>query len=368
MSRLRFPRAPFTLMYTFALTLLFVFAATFASAQDESPNLIVGVHDSPPFVMSEDGQYSGFAIDLWDRMAGDLGYQFEYQEYDTVRELIDATAEGEIDVAVSNLTITEDRASRIDFTQPWYDSGLRIMIDDRAGSNFWSLLAGLKDSGFLRAYAWLAFAIVFASVAFTFFDRKFDKDFPAAFRDGFAESFYTVMTVATSGKPPKRKNLFGWLGRMWQGFWLVFGVVVVAFVTSSITSVMTTLSIKNNIRSVADLPGLNVAVVDGSTAESFAVNNGLATTSYPRVSAAANALLSEHVQAVIGDKPVLEYYAQQHSGEPLTVVGAVFSPEKYGFGLTRNSPLRKAITVEVVGAREDGTLRELSTKYFGLNP
>lgn len=338
------------------------------SAETQQEPLRVGVHESPPFVMIEDGAYSGLAIDLWELAAEELAVEFVYEEFDTVRSMIDATTQSDIDVAVTNLTVTEARAESIDFTQPWYDSGLRIMVNDDNGSSFWSLLMGLKDSGFLRAYAWLAFAIIAASVGFTLFDRKFDKDFPDKFQDGFAESFYTVMTVATSGKPPKRKNLFGWWGRMWQGLWLVCGVVVVAFVTSSVTSVMTTLSIKNDIRSVLDLPGLNVGVAEGSSAEAFAEANGLTTIPYSGIRASSTALLNGEIDAIIGDKPVLEYYAQQNAHEPLTVVGGVFNPEKYSFGLPPDSPLRQEITVEVIGAREDGTLQEMAKAYFGLNP
>lgn len=75
-----------------------------------------------------------------------------------------------------------------------------------------NLISGLSDAGFLKAYAWIASIIVAATVFLTFFDRRFDTSF---------ESFYTVMSVATSGKPPSRKNLFGWVGRIWQGLWLV---------------------------------------------------------------------------------------------------------------------------------------------------
>lgn len=336
--------------------------------QDEAVPLRVGVHDSPPFVMKKDDGYVGMAIDLWDLVASELGYTYEYEEYETVREMIDATAAGEIDVAVSNLTITEARAARIEFTQPWYDSGLRIMVSNEPGTTLSKLLRGLRDSGFLRAYAWLAFAILFASLCFTLFDRRFDSSFPKKFTDGFAESFYTVMTVATSGKPPKRKNLFGWLGRMWQGLWLICGVMVVAFITSSVTSVMTTQSIRSGVRSVQDLPGLNVGVVSGSTAETFAANSGLTTIPFASISRSAQALLDGDIDAIIGDKPVLEYYARTHASEPLTVVGAVFNPEKYGFGLPPDSPMRQAITVEVVGAQEDGALQNMITKYFGRNP
>ncbi|WP_121067481.1 transporter substrate-binding domain-containing protein [Chachezhania antarctica] len=339
-----------------------------AQEAEQTEPLRIAVHDSPPFVMIENGQNSGLAIDLWEKVARELGYQFEYQEFETIRSMIDATAAAEVDVAVTNLTVTEARAERIDFSQPWYDSGLRIMVSDDRGSTLQKLFVGLRDSGFLRAYAWLAFALLVASLAFTFFDRKYDKDFPEKFQDGFAESFYTVMTVATSGKPPKRKNLFGWLGRMWQGLWLVCGVMVVAFVTSTVTSVMTTLSIKNDIRSVMDLPGLYVGVSEGSSAEEFAEANGITTISFSGIRASTQALLNGEIQAIIGDKPVLEYYTKRNSDQPLTVVGAVFNPEKYAFALPQGSDLRKPITVEIVGARQDGEVQDMATRYFGLNP
>src|SRR5699024_11761295 len=100
-----------------------------------------------------------------------------------------------------------------------------------------SLFKGLSESGHLKAYAWLFFIIIVATVLMTLFDRRFDKDFPTRWREGIAESFYSVMSVATSGRPPSRKNLFGWVGRIWQALWLVCGVAVLAYVTSSVTSV-----------------------------------------------------------------------------------------------------------------------------------
>src|SRR5690606_14028959 len=144
------------------------------------------------------------------------------------------------------------RAQRVDFTQPWYDGGDRIMIRTEQGQGFANLIAGLSDAGFLKAYVWIAAVIVAATILLTLFDRRFDKSFPTRWRDGIAESFYAVMSVATSGKPPARKNLFGWVGRIWQGLWLVCGIAVLAYVTSTVTSVMTSLSLTNQINSVAD--------------------------------------------------------------------------------------------------------------------
>ena len=187
-----------------------------SGAAPDSPDQIkVGLYLNPPFVMKDGDGYTGMAVDLWEASAGDIGLESEYVVFPAVRELVDATAKGDVDAAVTNLTITKKRAERIDFTYPWFDAGLRIMINEDAGAGFWATVKGLNDAGFLRSYAWIALVIVVATLLLTLFDRRFDKDFPSRWREGIAESFYTVMSVATTGRM-SRKNLFGWIGRIWS--------------------------------------------------------------------------------------------------------------------------------------------------------
>lgn len=359
------------------LAALFVAAGTLpANAQDDealaSPRppapLIVGVYVHPPFVMETDGSFHGMAIDLWEWLAAQLDLESEYVELSNIGELVDATAAGDVDVAVTNVTVTKDRAERIDFTHPWFDAGQRIMVNEERGAGFSDVVAGLGESGHLRAYAWIAFVILVATILVTLFDRQFDKDFPRRWRDGIAESFYTVMSVATSGKPPSRKNLFGWAGRIWQALWLVCGIAVLAYVTSSVTSVMTTLSLTNQINSVADLPGRLVGVQPGSVSEDHAQQLGLNTRPFEHVDEAVEALLDGRIDAIIGDAPVLEYYAHTNADQPVTVVGPIFAPDKYAFGLGHQSEMTRPLTVELIGAHENGPIEEMRRRYFGDDP
>lgn len=138
-------------------TLLAVGGAFAQDAPQPGQPVRVGLYLSPPFVAQEQGHFTGMAVELWESLAETQGLQTEYRTLPTVRALIDAAANGEIDVAVTNLTITQGRAQRIDFTYPWFDAGLRIMVSERQGTGFLEIVAGLRDSGFLRAYAWLAF-------------------------------------------------------------------------------------------------------------------------------------------------------------------------------------------------------------------
>jgi polar amino acid transport system substrate-binding protein len=172
------------------------------------------------------------------------------------------------------------------------------------------------------------------------------------------------MSVATSGRAA-RKNLFGWVGRIWQALWLVCGVAVLAYITSSVTSVMTTLALTNQINSLADLPGKTVGVFTGSVAEEFARESALRRRSFDHIDEAVSTLLDGRIAAIVGDAPVLEYYANSHPDTPVAVVGPIFEPDKYGFGLTLDSELTRPLTVEIIGAHEDGLVEQLREKYFG---
>lgn len=327
--------------------------------------LKAGFYISPPFAMQEKDKVTGMAIVLWETLAEGLNLRTEYIEYDTLRDLVKATTNGEVDVAVTNLTISKERAKLIDFTHPWFDAGLRVMINEEPNTGFAQVFKGLQSSGHLRAYLWIAGIILLSTILLTVFDRHFDSSFSRSWREGFAESFYTVMSVTTSGRPPSRKNLFGWLGRIWQGLWLVCGIAVLAYVTSSVTSVMTTLSLTNHVNSVSDLAGSRVGVRTGSIAEEYAQKNNLDAQSYPHLDEAIKALQSGKILAIIGDSPVLEYYAYANPSSSVRVVGPIFEPDKYGFGLSHGSTLTRSLTVELIGAHESGVIQDIRKQYFG---
>lgn len=346
--------------------LLLIHCPGFLSGQqpDTTSPLKVGVYVSPPFVMKTEQGFAGMSIELWETMADDLHLAYRYEMVPTFRELVQRTAEGRIDIAVTNLTITQNRAKQIDFTQPWYDAGLRIMIDKDRKTGISDVIAGLSDAGHLKAYAWLALVILLATILLTLFDRRFDESYPKRWREGLAESFYQVMSVATSGNAG-RKNLFGWRGRIFSAFWLVCGVAVLAYITSSVTSVMTTLSLTNQINSLADLSGKTVGVFAGSTSEEYARSKGLEIRPYNNIDDAVSALHQQKIAAIIGDAPVLEYYEHTHVESPVAVVGPIFNPDKYGFGLTLHSNLSDRLTIELLGAHERGLIASLRRKYFG---
>ncbi len=333
-------------------------------AQEMPRSVQVGVYVSEPFVEKDGEFYTGMAIDLWHDIATRLNLATRFIEYPNYTELIKALSNREIDAAVTNLTITEQRAKLVDFTHPWFDAGLRIMVHTSDLGGWRKLIDRLEDAGHLTAYAWILIILFVATVLLTVFDRRYDEGFPKTWREGLAEDFYHVVSVATSGKTT-RKNLFGWLGRIWQTFWMVFGIAIVAYITSSITSVMTVAHIDNNISSLSDLQGKSVGVRAGSVAEQFLRSRSIATVSFDHTPETIAALINGEIAAVVGDGPVLKYFVHHHPDQPVKIVGNVFSPDKYGFAFPRHSELVKPASVAIISAHENDEIARLKATYFG---
>jgi len=62
-------------------------------------------------------------IDLWERLADTLAFETEYTFYDSFRDIVEATARGDVDVAISNLTITQMRAQVVFSPSPGSTQG-----------------------------------------------------------------------------------------------------------------------------------------------------------------------------------------------------------------------------------------------------
>lgn len=91
--------------------------------------LVIGTKEAPPFAMkASDGTWQGISIDLWRHVADQLHLHYRFVEAPDVQSLIDGVAAGKFDVAVAALTVTAGRERILDFTQPFYATGLGIAV------------------------------------------------------------------------------------------------------------------------------------------------------------------------------------------------------------------------------------------------
>lgn len=122
----------------------------------ETPNkngtLIVGhVSDSGlPFVTIKDNQLIGFNIEMTKRYAAYIGKDVRFDDME-FGSLIPALAAGKIDVIGMTLMVTEERKTKIDFGDPFYEIGMRVFALKKNIAAFdGETSAGVAETGFLK--------------------------------------------------------------------------------------------------------------------------------------------------------------------------------------------------------------------------
>lgn len=105
-------------------------AGTAAAAQDQKDTLNALTDPSfVPFEMLDEKTDTmvGFDMDILAAVAERAGFDYNLKTM-SFSGIIPALQTGSADVAVAGMTITDKRAQVVDFTIPYYHSGLRIMV------------------------------------------------------------------------------------------------------------------------------------------------------------------------------------------------------------------------------------------------
>ena len=82
-----------------------------------------------PFEMmdQETGEMVGFDMEIIAEVAERAGFEYDLNTMD-FNGIIPALQTGNVDIAIAGITITDERSQIVDFSDPYYDSGLRILV------------------------------------------------------------------------------------------------------------------------------------------------------------------------------------------------------------------------------------------------
>jgi polar amino acid transport system substrate-binding protein len=95
----------------------------------ERGTLKVGVSLFEPWTMkSESGELYGFEVDVANKLAEDMGVDTEFVVYEW-SDIIEGLVSGEIDLIVGGMAITPERALKVNFTQPYANSGITMVTN-----------------------------------------------------------------------------------------------------------------------------------------------------------------------------------------------------------------------------------------------
>jgi len=324
---------------------------------------------SPPFVQYDDRAYGGFSLELWDMVATRIGADYDVYAVNSAPKLIDEVLRGEADVGVAAVGVTPEREEQADFSHPYLDTGLQVMVpadpdEGFLGGTFGSIVARIFSWQLLSIVVVLFIALSVAAHIIWLTERGRNDDFPSDYRSGILEAFWwsavTATTVGYGDKTPK-----GTPGRIVGIIWMFGGLFLLAYFTAGIATAFTIDEIQGSIRSADDLPGHTVAVPEASVAEAFLDRNGIATRSYPSADETYDALASGDVDAVVHDAAILQYHVNNEGAGEARVVGLPFHQQQYAFVVDFDDPLRERINVALLEVIESGEYGRLYQQWFG---
>lgn len=97
----------------------------------ENKELVVAIDTAfIPFEFKQGEHYVGFNIDLWEAIAKELKFPYRLRPMD-FNGIVPSLQTKNINVALAGVTIRPDRKSVVDFSEPYYQSNLSILINEK---------------------------------------------------------------------------------------------------------------------------------------------------------------------------------------------------------------------------------------------
>jgi polar amino acid transport system substrate-binding protein len=347
---------------------LLLAAACTVPAQTSSGPLRVVVKPAEPFAFEQDGVLMGYSVDLWKKVAAESGLSFEARVVDTVPELLEAVQSGTADVGVGAISITPEREQVMDFSHPFFKSGLQVMARAKGEAGAFSAFRALWNRNVAEVVLVLLLAVFLVSHLLWMVERKINAEsFPEGYVRGVWEStWWSIATLISGGC--ENKAPVGVAGRLVAVVWMLGGIGLTSYITATLASAMTVNTLTAEVSGLSDLRGSRVGTISGSSAEGLLKRTGLEVVGFPDVAAAAEALRGGSIKGVVYDSPILRYYVAQNPASGLSLVGDPFDLQDYGFALQLGSPLRKEINASILKLQVSGWTDDLENNWFEVSP
>ncbi|KAH7544165.1 hypothetical protein JRO89_XS15G0120300 [Xanthoceras sorbifolium] len=310
---------------------------------------------------------TGFCIDVFKAAIRALPYEVDYEfipflnssgeNIGNYNELIYQIYLQNYDGAVGDITITANRTLYVDFTLPYSDLGVGMIVPKETTNNLWIFLEPLK------ADLWLSSAGLFVMTGFVVWliERPINNEFQGSISQQIGTIFWFSFSTLTF---THKERLLSNLSRFVVTIWVFVVLILTSSYTATLTSMITVQHIKLN--SKENYIGYHEdSFTKGVISNLNFKNSYLQPFSSPKEYADALSRGSKKggVSAIIDEIPYIKIFLAKYSAD-YSMVGSMSTTNGFAFAFRKGSPLALDMSRVIAQLRGNRTLSMIENEWF----
>ncbi|KAH7373087.1 hypothetical protein KP509_17G036400 [Ceratopteris richardii] len=314
--------------------------------------------------------FNGFCIDVFQMALNYLPYSVPYTfvpfgingppVYD---DMIDRLAEKIYDAVVGDLTITTKRMEKVDFSQPYVESGLVVVVPfkDANTSNEWAFLRPFTTKMWITTFLFF----IFTGMVIWMLEHKKNRDFRGKPKKQVVTLLWFTFSTLFFSQREKTKSA---CGRFVLLVWLFVVLIITSSYTANLTSILTVQQLIPTIQGITSLQSMNVPVgyQAGSFARDYLISINIAKERLKPLSNMAEyeRALNQGpngggVAAIVDEVPYVQAFLSSYCG--FTIAGQVFTKSGWGFvsAFPKDSELAVDMSTAILSMSENGEMQKI---------
>jgi polar amino acid transport system substrate-binding protein len=229
----------------------------------------------------------------------------------------------------------------------------------------WSSLAPFLSKAFVAGVGLLFVVLLVVGTLFWLAERRRNSEhFPREPVQGIANGVWLALVTMTTVGYGDRVPI-SHAGRVIAGVWMIISLVCASSLTAGIATAFTLSELgRSTIARLDQLEGRRVAVVLGTTGADLAKSQGARLVRTGKLADAVARVEAGAADAVVFDRPMLQYYLQRHPETDLELSRGAWTPQGYGFAVNGDH-LVQALDVALLEVQESGQARKITERWLG---
>ncbi|XP_010469991.1 PREDICTED: glutamate receptor 2.8-like [Camelina sativa] len=310
----------------------------------------------------------GYAIDIFEAALKKLPYAVIPQYYrcespdDDYNDMVDQVYDGTLDALVGDVTITAHRSMHVDFTLPYTESGVSMMVPvrDNENKNTWVFLQPWNLD------LWVTTGCFFVLIGFVvwLFEHRVNSDFRGPPHHQIGTSFWFSFSTMVFAH---REKVVSNLARFVVVVWCFVVFVLTQSYTANLTSFLTVQRFQPAVTSMNNLikNGDYVGYQHGAFVKDLLIKEGFHASRLVAFGSSedCNAFLSNRsIAAVFDEVPYLKAILSQKCTK-YAMVEPTFKTAGFGFAFPKNSPLTGDVSRAILDVTQGDEMLHIENKW-----